>query len=538
MNIIKYTILIYAFLLISYNCTSKNYKYMNNQPLYSSLKPNDEDIINFINEIDILKQNNEKRAIVISSELQNSSYKEYQNKILDEDEQKVLDMLIALKETDLEAYNQLKQNKEYCEDHFLIQHFIYKKTEEQEELNKTMILKSNHLNNEYSKLIKEQKLLFNKINNLIIYKGDFNMFENEKKIDNKSVLKLNNNLTNNSDIINNGEKSFVNKIKDCKSLNNDNFSNTKLTFQNYSKLIKKNDIENFNKMVHEDKNFNINMIDDNNETLILKACKYGNIDFIINLQNLEADLTNINIKKENCVLLASKYLNIEILRYLNKFSSFNCQNYNCDTPLHLAANQPYCKNKNLETIKFLLNNSLNIDSTNENNETPIFLSYQNKKAFKYLLKQNANPHIETNYDWLPLYNACLKGYDSIVSDIITDMIYNLKIKLESNEYRIILIQKFKEKLNNALICCCLVANKKITKYLVAKGANINCISIIFKISGYHENLQRILKKICPQIIYSFDNHQINYISPIKASIINGDKDFISFIKENRTFIKR
>ncbi len=528
MKYIEKIILFSAYILIFSKCSLKNTNNMNTSykkhQNYINLKPTDADIVNYINHIYTLKENNKKRAVVIANELPFSKHAEYQNEILHEDEKTVTDMFISLKEQVPEIYNQLKLNKDFEHEHAFIQLLIYKKTEQQEEQERLLLqyknddLYDNSINYQY----------FNAIN---YNNSDIKIKKKEKENDNiKSIEYAINKdcktniqkdaIINLFDNLKNIEYQFEKICIDKEEDRNKNFDKAK--FNKYLKYIIEGDLNSFNILIEKDIKFDIKMMDEKNETLILKACKYGKLNFIKRLEKLGGNLYDYNKDGDNCIILASKYLHLDILKYLNANISLKTTNLNYDTPLHLVANRAFCQNKNLQVIEFLISNGIEINATNLLNETPLLKSYKNKQIFIYLLRQNANYIIKSKYNLSPLLLGSLMGYFSVVYYIISEMRKNINLK------------EYKEQLNIALVCCSFKGHKKIAKFLLEKGAEINYKCTIFNNIIYKKNYMSILENISPNLLLFFNNSSyLNSITPILAASTNANIKFIKFLLNNK-----
>ncbi len=259
------------------------------------------------------------------------------------------------------------------------------------------------------------------------------------------------------------EDSIVASIPTLEKIENE------IIFDKYYEAIKENNLNLFKFVSKRDKKA-LELKDKNDETLLLKASMHGNLEIFIKLLNLGANHSKINYQGENCLLTASKHLHLNILEYLYKIKyNFEIENYHKDTALHLACKNNFCKNKNLDVVKFLVEKKIDINKTNNLNETPLLISYQNKKVFKYLLGQGANFTIKSKYGWLPLYSGSIMGYVSVVNFIVNKMEQQKNMNLNNDDY----LKLYQEQLNIAFICSCFKPNKSIAEFLLKKGANIN-----------------------------------------------------------------
>lgn len=513
MNYIKKIIFISINILIISRCNFKNANNMNSyyqENINNKYKHSDADIVEFVSRMDILEQNINCRNMLIAKEYNNKYSKEQQG-IRQNEENILKDMMITLKEQDYEAYKQLSQNEKYYNEHINIQYFYSKKTELQEKQERLVLQIQNDalyedLNFHYLYDNNHNKIIINDNKQL---NDDKKEFEEEEEKENLKYL--------NNDIqINQNNKNQTSKIYFNKKINKKKKYDIK-KFDIYDQLILKGDIQLFNNLILNDKDFDIDILNKKNETLVLKACRYGNLDFLKRLIELGGSLNDYNINGENCVIYACKYSNLNILKYLSKKMSLKTKTNNYDTPLHFAS----YKSASTDILEFLLSKHLEINSTNSLNETPLIVC-KNKNIFKYFLRKDADFTIKTKYNWLPLYSACLMSCFSGVKFIVEE--------LENRNFN---SNQFKQQLNIALILTCSKGNKKITKFLLEKGADINYISTFFNNGKYKKIYASILKLLSPNL-YSFINKNsfINSLTPIAAAIISNDIKFIKFLKKD------
>ena len=238
-----------------------------------------------------------------------------------------------------------------------------------------------------------------------------------------------------------GNSSFLEYIYKMK-MNEICFNNSYL----FNLASNKNGFEIFKKVVKE-KNIDINMINSENETLLMQACKSDNYEIINFLINHNVDISfkdnNNNTALHHCcinnsincmnILLQNIYYKSKSLLKNYLFTS----NINDDTPLHLAA-----KKGNIEIVEKLLVYFLTI----ENNKN---IRIKSKGEFLPIHFSIINDKIELSLFLLEALNIT----DEEIEDIAKDTFYN-KIKefisnknIYLNQYQNI-VNKFIEKLNN------------------------------------------------------------------------------------------
>ena len=83
-----------------------------------------------------------------------------------------------------------------------------------------------------------------------------------------------------------------------------------------------------------------------------------------------------------------------------------------NTPLHIA-----CIFNALEIVKFLIENSANVNASNEKGETPIHISARKgfKKITEELLRREADLDVQDAKKCTPLICAALNNHKSVVS---------------------------------------------------------------------------------------------------------------------------
>lgn len=205
----------------------------------------------------------------------------------------------------------------------------------------------------------------------------------------------------------------------------------------------------------------INYINKKNKSGLIYASKCGHFDIVKYLVENGADL-NIQDINENTALMYAVYNNRKIAEYLiTQGSNLDLiNNRNCNS-LHIASSIG-----NLAIVDILYNRGMNIDQTDINGNSSIFVALLNKQynVVKYLLKKNININIKNNNHEnntkSTLLHICI--YHDVSEEIINLLIkYNIDINAvnESND--------------TPLKYACHLNKLDYVKLLLSKGANPN-----------------------------------------------------------------
>ena len=283
-----------------------------------------------------------------------------------------------------------------------------------------------------------------------------------------------------------GNSSFLEYIYNMK-MNEICFNNNYLFDLAYNKK----GFEIFKKVVNN-KNIDINIVNSNNETLLMRACQGDNYELINFLINHNANVllkdNNSNTALHHCCIHNSiNCINILLQKIYYKSKTFlkHCllfPNINDDTPLHLAS-----KYGNIEIVQKLLVYMLTIDlyknirTKSKGEFLPIHLSIINEK-------------IELSLFLLKALNFTDKEIEDIAKDSfynkINEFIINKNKYFQKYESK---INKYIEKLNNDI-------NEKKSEfnynYELYKKCEINSLDDIYEYNFTKKiNFEKLLNKI-------------------------------------------
>jgi len=164
---------------------------------------------------------------------------------------------------------------------------------------------------------------------------------------------------------------------------------------------------------------NINMPNIYGWTPIICACRNGNINSILLLLQLDADIycNHVNIIKDNnfseselpykwSVLHEAVYSNhLHIVKFLHQYGiDINILNGDGETPLHIACNTD--RNNSIEVVKFLLENNAgySINQITLYGDTALHYACKNNQLeiVKLLIDYGAKLYVTNNFNEKPL----------------------------------------------------------------------------------------------------------------------------------------
>jgi ankyrin repeat protein len=191
------------------------------------------------------------------------------------------------------------------------------------------------------------------------------------------------------------------------------------------------------------------------------------IDWAISKKNMEIlqlIIANGGQLKDNNLLAASRNNNVEVVKMLieQKVNINVLNNYNVSA-LILA-----CDKSNEEIVKLLLDANADINHIDNDNENALIVAcrYDNVEIVKMLLERNKSINENVNeminkqnkFDFTALISACKKNNTEIIKLLIEN---NADIHIQNNNK------------DTALIWTCSKNNVEICKILIDKGVNVN-----------------------------------------------------------------
>lgn len=169
----------------------------------------------------------------------------------------------------------------------------------------------------------------------------------------------------------------------------------------------------------------INQQDQSGKSALLYACELNNLDLAkILIEN--GATVDVSDSSENTPLLhACKKNNFDLVQYLyQQGAKIYCRNkYNLQTPLMIACANP----ESLPIIRFLIQKGCNINATDNNKDTPLTIACKNNniEIVKFLLTQNVDVKIENSVGSTALSIAQYDGRKEIYQ-ILTEFISSKK----------------------------------------------------------------------------------------------------------------
>ncbi len=236
----------------------------------------------------------------------------------------------------------------------------------------------------------------------------------------------------------------------------DRIKDYKNDFFPYHKAIIAGDLEDLVSMMNE--LHNINLVNENGETLLYTACQYNRYTIVKKLIELNANIEKSSNKYMTPLLIACQSDSLRILKLLlENGAKIDVYDEHGNTSLHLACTY----NCNINLIKFLILNKVDINAINNENKTPLLsIEEYNVEAFKFLIKEGADVNTTDKQGMLPLYSAVKLCDIKLVKYIISKMeIYDPDLRLKIY--------------NKSLILSCVFKSLEKVKFFLSLGAQIN-----------------------------------------------------------------
>jgi ankyrin repeat protein len=215
---------------------------------------------------------------------------------------------------------------------------------------------------------------------------------------------------------------------------------------------------------------NINEFNDNGETELHISCWNNDIDRMLDMIELGADInlkTN-DVQKDTPLHMACYNDNINMVRELiNYDADVNSVKYDNSRPLHIA-----CYNNNINMVRELINNGADVNVIKDNNNTPLNIACYNNniEIVRELLNNGANINIIPDSD-NPLITAC--GCVQYEQNNVDNNIQNpIEVVKELLKYNIDINNKGEDG-TTALHAACMIPHIDVIKELIERGANIN-----------------------------------------------------------------
>ena len=205
----------------------------------------------------------------------------------------------------------------------------------------------------------------------------------------------------------------------------------------------------------------INCIAGGNVQSIHYACMMGDrsLELVKYLVENGADVNYPGNYRDNPLHFACSSNSTQLVRYLiDNGAVINCADRNGDYPLHHAV-----RNGAIEIVEILITNGANVNRCNPLNYYPIHYACDNLKLVNYLVLSGS--YIDCTCDhylWHPIHLACEKGDEALA----------VVKYLVANGANVNCIDSYGRQ---PIHFACQMSAIKIVKYLVANGANVNCV---------------------------------------------------------------
>jgi len=191
----------------------------------------------------------------------------------------------------------------------------------------------------------------------------------------------------------------------------------------------------------------------NNEWQALNcACQYGNTDMVIAFLKINASLKIQNNKKDTPLIVACKSKSMDII---NLLLGSGIPKKDIDLSLIIA-----CQKSQYEIVKLLLKNHADVNTTDDNEKTPLIKACENNdlEMVNILLNANANTERKDKFGNSALITACHKVNIPMMEALL---------KKGAN------VNIFDDKKRTPLIWACLKKNYEMVQFLLQYSVNIN-----------------------------------------------------------------
>jgi ankyrin repeat protein len=169
------------------------------------------------------------------------------------------------------------------------------------------------------------------------------------------------------------------------------------------------------------------------------ACENGNEAIVKYLIEKGADINVKNNENKTPIKVAYEYGNDHIVNYLNeidadkkrrntndklsygKTSKNKIENILIENEIDLLNSDRLvdaCKSENKNIIKYLIKQGANVNHKDANNDTPLTVACNNEKIIKYLVEHGADIHKKGRYNKTPLHTACECGNETAVHYLV------------------------------------------------------------------------------------------------------------------------
>jgi ankyrin repeat protein len=228
-------------------------------------------------------------------------------------------------------------------------------------------------------------------------------------------------------------------------------------------LIDEEDYEKLKYINFDNLDININEVDKNEATMLMRICKISK-DYDI-IKNLLKSGSNINQKDKDGLtplMYAIKYnhKNIQISKFLiENGADVNLLNNYDSSPLMLACGI----SENLELIKLLIQSGSNINQQNKDGWTALMIAIRHNKdisMIKLLIEQGSDINIINNYQCSSLMIACRNSNSLELIKLLIDAGSNVNQQSTDGWTALMLTIEY-------------INNIEITRYLIENGANVN-----------------------------------------------------------------
>jgi len=183
------------------------------------------------------------------------------------------------------------------------------------------------------------------------------------------------------------------------------------------------------------------------------ACQQGDIDMVIALLKINANLSLKNNQKNTSLIIACKSASVDIVRLL--LDSFGISKEDKNSSLLLS-----CKKNHIELVKILLGHGADVNATDIKNKTPLIIACENNnlELVRILLEAKAN----------------IEKKDELGNSSLIAAVHNMNLTMMEELLKHgANVNIFDDKRRNSLIWACLKKNRDMVQFLLQYPININ-----------------------------------------------------------------